>query len=73
MDDASQNKNLETNISRKSSNSIINDGDVFQSIWVRLSIQNDIRFDEFLLDYGRNFLPRVGFIFFIIYFIQKIF
>lgn len=73
MDDASQNKNLETNFSRKSCNYVPNDGDVFQPIWVRLSLQDDIRFHEFLLDYGRNFLPRVGTFLFIIYILQKIF
>ena len=72
MDDAKQNKNLETDLSRESSNNLSNDCSILQSIWVRLSVQDGARLDEFLLDYGRNFLPRVGILLLIIFLLQKI-
>lgn len=73
MDDASENKNLETNSSPKYSNGMSDDRDVFQPIWVRFFIQDGNGLDEFLLDYGRTFLPRIGIVFFVIYCFQKIF
>lgn len=72
MGDDSENKNLETNFSRKHSNHLSNDSNVFQSIWIRLSVQDDIGLDEFLLAYGRNFLLRIGTFFLIIFILQKL-
>lgn len=72
MDDASQNKNLETDFSRESGDDMSNDCSILQSIWVRLSVQDGIRLDEFLLVYGRDFLPRIGIFFLIIFILQKI-
>lgn len=72
MDDAKQNNNLETDSSWESSNDLSDDCPILQSIWVRLSVQDGARLDEFLLDYGRNFLPRIGIILLIIFLLQKI-
>ena len=73
MSNGEKNSDLEKSISQKFSNVFSDVRDVFQSIWVRLSIQDDIRLDEFLLAYGRNFLFRCGTLFLIIYLLQKIF
>ncbi len=73
MDNGEKNSDLEKSISQKFSHIFSDVSNVFQSIWVRLSIQDDIRLDEFLLAYGRNFLFRCGCLFLIIYLLQKIF
>jgi len=72
MDDASKNKNLEADFSRESGDNMSNDCSILQSIWIRLSVQDGTRLDEFLLAYGRDFLPRIGFFFLIIFLLQKI-
>lgn len=72
MDDAKQNKNLETDLSRESSDNLSDDCPILQPIWVRLSVQDGARLDEFLLDYGRYFLPRIGILLLIIFLLQKI-
>jgi len=73
MDNGEKNSDLEKSISQKLGDILSDVRNVFQSIWVRLSIQDDIRLDEFLLAYGRNFLFRCGTLFFIIYLLQKLF
>lgn len=73
MDNGEKNSDLEKSISQKLGNILSDVRNVFQSIWVRLSIQDDIRLDEFLLVYGRNFLFRCGTLFLIIYLLQKLF
>jgi len=45
---------------------------VFQSIWIRRFIQASNGLDKFLLDYGFNFLLRIGTIFWCLYFIAQI-
>ena len=41
--------------------------DVLQSLGIRCSVQNGIRYNRFLLDYSINFLPCCSFIFWIIF------
>jgi hypothetical protein len=73
MGNGEKNSDLEKSISQKLGDILSDVRNVFQSIWVRLSIQDDIRLDKFLLDYGRNFLLRCGTLFLIIYLLQKLF
>ena len=73
MDNGEKNSDLEKSISQKLGNILSDVFSILQSIWVRLSVQDDIRLDKFLLDYGRNFLFRCGTLFFIIYLLQKLF
>lgn len=73
MDNGEKNSDLEKSISQKLGDILSDVRNVFQSIWVRLSIQDDIRLDEFLLAYGRDFLLRCGTLFLIIYLLQKLF
>ena len=44
---------------------------VYKSIWVRCSLQDDIGFDRLILDYNRYFLPSCGFIFWTIFLLFK--
>jgi hypothetical protein len=72
MNDASENKNLEADFSRESGDNMSNDMFILQPIWLRFSVQDGFRLDEFLLAYGRDFLPRIGLFFAIIFLLQKI-
>jgi len=48
-----------------------NDGNVFSSIWLRRIVQNYNGMDEFLLDYGYNFLPSFGWFIYLIILVSK--
>ena len=66
-----KNKNIKNNKGKVIDNFII-PFQFFSSIWVRCPFSNDNEMDRFLLDYGRNFLPYFGSVFYIIYFITTI-
>jgi len=57
---------LERTIQKKSSYGESNGGYFLLPLWLRPSIQDHNGLDGFLLDYGFNFLPYIGFI---IYFV----
>ena len=40
---------------------------VFQSIWIRYHIQDNTRYNKFILDYHKYFLPIIGAFFWIIF------
>ena len=42
---------------------------IFLSIWLRRIVQDRDGMDGFFLDYGRNFLPVIGFISWLLFFI----
>lgn len=58
---------LEIHILKQRSNILSDDSNVFQPIWFRRAIQSSNGLDRFLLDYGFNFLPYSGVLFWIIY------
>lgn len=70
-DSKKQLDDLEKNLFKKPNNVVSNDGNVFQSIWIRYSVQTSTRLDKFLLDYGFNFLFGIGIISWIVFFITK--
>jgi hypothetical protein len=70
MDDDSQSKNLEVDPIKEDLHNMFNVRNVFQSIWVRCTIQDDDGLDRFLLDYGCNFLWYCGSVFWFIYLLQ---
>lgn len=72
MDNDEQNFDLEKSISQKPGDIFSDVVSIFQSLWVRLSFQDDNGLDRFLLDYGRYFLLRIGVLSFIIYVFQKL-
>ncbi len=48
------------------------DRNVFQSVWIRCFIQTSNGLDRFLLDYGYNFLLRIGIVFWTIYLVAQV-
>ncbi len=71
MDPDNKNKinDLEKKIYKQSSNILSNGSNVFQSSWIRYTIQTSNGIDRFLLDYGFAFLPSCGIISWIIFLI----
>jgi len=53
-------KKSNENDQEKLRNCVPNDGNVFQSIWVRCPFCSNNEMDKFILDYGRYFLLPVG-------------
>lgn len=52
---------LERTIQTQSSYSEFDGGNILLPVWLRPSIQDHNGLDRFLLDYGFNFLPYIGF------------
>jgi hypothetical protein len=71
MDPDNKNKinDLEKKIYKQPSNILPNGSNVFQSSWIRHTIQTSNGLDRFLLDYGFTFLPSCGVISWIIFLI----
>lgn len=44
---------------------------VFQSTWLRRTIQSSVGLDRFLLDYGFNFLPHISILFWFVFLFAK--
>jgi hypothetical protein len=44
-----------------------NAGHVFQPFWFRYYIQNNTKYNKFLLDYHKYFLPSIGLLFWLIF------
>jgi hypothetical protein len=57
---------------RKNGNNITFPVQFFSAIRIRWTVRNDNELNRFLLDYGCNFLPYIGFISYIIFLIEKI-
>ena len=62
---------LEIEILKKRSDSLLNAGDVLQPAWIRRAIQTSDGLDRFLLDYGFDFLFRCAFVSWLVFIIQK--
>jgi hypothetical protein len=68
-DSIKKNNDLEKKIYKQPSNILPNGSNVFQSSWIRHTIQTSNGIDRFLLDYGFAFLPSCGIISWIIFLI----
>jgi len=63
----------QTSNKKEACNHSPNGCNVFQSFWIRHSIQKSDGLDRFLLDYGHHFLLPFGSLLHIVLFIEKIF
>ena len=58
---------LEYNLSKTFTNINANGSNIFLPVWLRPFIQEANGLDRFLLDYGFNILPYIGFIIYMLF------
>ena len=65
--DPDSNGNLDRYLSKEVTNYNVNGRYVFLPVWLRPIVQKVNGLDRFLLDYGFNILPYVGFIIYMLF------
>jgi hypothetical protein len=58
---------LEHNLSQTSIDTNANGSNIFLPVWLRSFVQKVDGLDRFLLDYGFNILPNIGFIIYMLF------